>query len=161
MSKNMKNTVFILLIIVCFLLSCKKKKDTPSTSKDVICLENSDIDFSCKGTPTGSFANCIQDIDSNVYKTVIIGKQQWMAENLRTSRYNDGSLIPNCIESVTYLSTAGGVRCFYKNDSINYAKYGTLYNWYVTDSASNGNKNVCPSGWHVPSIEEWRVLFNQ
>jgi uncharacterized protein (TIGR02145 family) len=101
----------------------------------------------------------VSDVDGNSYPTVIIGTQVWMAENLKTTKYNDGSIIPLVTDGAawTALSTPG--YCFYNNDAPTYkAIYGTLYNCYALDAVSNGGKNVCPTGWHVPSDAEWTIL---
>jgi uncharacterized protein (TIGR02145 family) len=90
------------------------------------------------------------DIDGNVYKTILIGTQIWMAENLKTTRYNDNNLIPFISGSSdwTALSTPG--YCWYNNDSI---VYGALYNWHAVST----NK-LCPSGWHIPTNDEWMTF---
>jgi uncharacterized protein (TIGR02145 family) len=102
----------------------------------------------------------ITDNEGNSYKTVIIGTQTWMAENLKTSKYNDGTSIPNITDDTQWSKLTTGAWAYYKNDATNNAKYGKLYNWYALSSTTNDNKNVCPSGWHVPSYEEWGVLTN-
>jgi uncharacterized protein (TIGR02145 family) len=97
----------------------------------------------------------LKDVDGNFYETVKLGTQVWMGENLKTSRYNDGTVIPLITGDTAWarLSTPG--RCWYNNDS---STYGALYNWYVVDVANNGHKNVCPTGWHVPSSAEMMAL---
>jgi uncharacterized protein (TIGR02145 family) len=100
----------------------------------------------------------IIDVDGNLYKTVKIGTQQWMAENLKVSKYNDGTTISNITDMTGWLNYQRGAWAFYNNDAVNNAKYGKLYNWYVVSPATNGNKNVCPTGWHVPTDAEWTVL---
>jgi len=99
----------------------------------------------------------LNDIDGNVYETVVIGTQVWMAENLKTTRLNDGTEIP-LVESDTAwsnLKTPG--YCWYGNYeaffSLNH--YGALYNFH---SVKTGK--LCPVGWHVPSTDEWYVLKN-
>jgi uncharacterized protein (TIGR02145 family) len=101
--------------------------------------------------------NSLTDIDGNVYKTVVIGTQEWMAENLKTSHYQNGSLIPIVNGPSAWYSLTNGAACWYNNDSALYeCPYGKLYNWYaVTDP-----RNLCPSGWHVPSHNEWITLQN-
>jgi len=84
----------------------------------------------------------LTDKDGNVYKTVTIGTQTWMAENLRTTKYNDGTKITNYLN---YKNTTN-------DDTI--ATYGRLYNW---DAVSSGN--LAPAGWHVPSNDEWTTLI--
>ena len=99
----------------------------------------------------------LTDIDGNEYKTVVIGTQVWMAENLRTTRLNDGTEIP-LVESDTAwsnLKTPG--YCWYGNYeaffSLNH--YGALYNFHAVKSGK-----LCPVGWHVPSWDEWYILKN-
>ena len=101
----------------------------------------------------------IKDIDGNNYKTVYIGTQEWMAENLKVTKYNDGTAIPNVKENKKWFDLRpGGGWCYYNNDAANNKKYGKLYNWYVVCPITNGNKNVCPAGWHVPTYPEWSIL---
>ena len=101
----------------------------------------------------------ITDAENNTYKTVYIGTQQWMAENLKTSKYSDGSTILNITDDNTqWQNNTTGAWTYYNNDASNNAKYGKLYNWYAVSKISNGNKNVCPTGWHVPTDSEWTVL---
>jgi len=95
----------------------------------------------------------ITDIDGNVYHSVIIGTQVWMVENLNTSRYRDGDSIP-CItdDSIWFHLTTGAYRNYILPS--NGLTYGRLYNWYaVADS-----RNICPTGWHVPSEASWVIL---
>jgi uncharacterized protein (TIGR02145 family) len=100
----------------------------------------------------------VTDIDGNVYNTVTIGTQTWMAENLKTRKYNDGTTILNVTDSIAWSNLTTPSYCWYKNDETTYRTYGALYNWYVVDTASNGNKNVCPTSWHVPTDAEWTIL---
>jgi len=100
----------------------------------------------------------ITDVENNTYKTVTIGTQQWMAENLKTSKYSDGTTIPNITDNTQWSNLTTGAWAYYNNDATNNAKYGKLYNWYAVSPTTNGNKNVCPTGWHVPTDAEWTVL---
>ena len=100
----------------------------------------------------------ITDAESNSYKTVTIGTQQWMAENLKVSKYSDGTTIPNITDNTQWQNNTTGAWAYFNNDAANNAKYGKLYNWYAVSKTSNGNKNVCPTGWHVPTDAEWTVL---
>lgn len=87
------------------------------------------------------------DIDGNIYNTVVIGSQVWMAENLRTSKYNDGTPVPLVTLNSIWTSLKTGAYCWYNHDSATYEiPYGKLYNFYV---ASSGK--ICPKGWHVPN----------
>ena len=100
----------------------------------------------------------ITDSEGNSYKTVTIGTQQWMADNLKVSKYSDGTAIPNIPDNSQWQTNTTGAWCYYKNDTANNTKYGKLYNWSAVNKKSNGNKNVCPTGWHVPTDAEWTVL---
>lgn len=108
--------------------------------------------------PTSGYGPNITDIEGNSYKTVYIGTQQWMGENLKTSKYNDGTPIQNVTDNTQWTNNTTGAWCYYNNDALNNDKYGKLYNWYAVSPTTNGNKNVCPSGWHVPTDAEWTVL---
>jgi uncharacterized protein (TIGR02145 family) len=101
-------------------------------------------------------ANFVSDIDGNTYETVKIGSQIWMSENLKTSKYRDGSPIPTNLDDVKWANTSSGAYAIYNNDPANNSTYGKLYNWYaVTD-----RRDLCPTGYHVPSDEEWSILEN-
>jgi len=98
----------------------------------------------------------VTDIDGNVYKTVVIGNQTWMAENLTVSKYRDGTPIPNITTSSTWSTTTSGAWCYYQNNPALGAVYGKLYNGYVF----TGSRNVAPVGWHVATNAEWQALFD-
>ena len=108
--------------------------------------------------PTSGYGPIIYDIDGNSYKTIYIGTQQWMAENLKTTRYNNATTISNITTNTQWASLTTGAWSYYNNDATNNTKYGKLYNWYAVSPTTNGNKNVCPTGWHVPTDAEWKVL---
>lgn len=93
----------------------------------------------------------IIDIDNNRYEIVKIGSQLWMAENLRTTRFNDGTPIDLVTDDVTWQSLSTPAYTWYENTS---SPYGALYNFYVVQASGN----VCPAGWHVPSQTEWSTL---
>ena len=111
-----------------------------------------------KSNPTSGYGSNITDVEGNSYKTVYIGTQQWMGENLKVSKYSDGASIPNITENTQWSNLISAAWVYYNNDAANNVKYGKLYNWYVVSKTTNGNKNVCPSGWHVPTDAEWTVL---
>jgi uncharacterized protein (TIGR02145 family) len=96
------------------------------------------------------------DINGNAYKTVGIGSQIWMAQNLKSNRLNDGNIIPQIkSDSIWNVNHKVGY-CWYNNDSIyNSEIYGALYNYYTVKS-----ELLCPIGWHVPSNSEWTTLIN-
>jgi uncharacterized protein (TIGR02145 family) len=108
--------------------------------------------------PTSGYGSNITDVEGNSYITVYIGTQQWMWENLKTSKYSDGTTIPNITDNTQWQNNTTGACAYYNNDAANNAKYGKLYNWYAVSKTTNGNKNVCPTGWHVPTDAEWTVL---
>jgi uncharacterized protein (TIGR02145 family) len=81
-----------------------------------------------------------------------------MAENLKVTKYSDGTNIPNIKSTTQWSNLTSGAWAYYYNDAANNAKYGKLYNWYAVSPTTNGNKNVCPTGWHVPTDAEWTVL---
>ncbi len=98
--------------------------------------------------------NTVTDIDGNVYKTIQIGTQIWMAENLRVSRYQNGDLIPNITDCNEWKNSQNGAWSNYDNNPTYDANYGKLYNWYAVDD----KRGLAPEGWHIPSNEEWNIL---
>ncbi|MRS02175.1 hypothetical protein EG832_02935, partial [bacterium] len=93
------------------------------------------------------------DRDGNTYNTVIIGDQTWMAENLKTTLFNDNTAIPYAIENTSWSTASGSAYCWYNNDIANKNAFGALYNWYAVMT----NK-LCPVGWHVPTLGDWDDL---
>jgi uncharacterized protein (TIGR02145 family) len=105
--------------------------------------------------------NSITDADGNIYKTVNAAGRVWMAENLRTTRYTDGTPLKLVTQKADWFYKEKPGYSWYKNDSVKNGKpYGVLYNWYAINYLTNGNKFVCPTGWHVPTDEEWKSLIN-
>jgi uncharacterized protein (TIGR02145 family) len=97
----------------------------------------------------------VTDIEGNVYQTVDIGDQTWMSDNLRTTKYNDGTEIPYIENTSQWTSMTSPAFCWWNHDSI-YAdtnNFGGLYNWYTVNTGT-----LCPTGWHVPSNEEWEAM---
>jgi hypothetical protein len=88
----------------------------------------------------------LTDIDGNVYKTLKIGAQTWMKENLRTTKFNDGHVIPLVEAGSVWIKLKQPAYCWYNNDTIHKNLYGTLYNWYAIETGK-----LCPLGWHIPS----------
>ena len=96
----------------------------------------------------------ISDIEGNIYKTVEIGSQTWMAENLRTSRYNDNTEIEMIADNSEWSLTGKPAFCWYDNNEQFYGKvYGAYYNFFAVYTS-----RLCPTGWHVPSDDEWKTL---
>jgi uncharacterized protein (TIGR02145 family) len=97
----------------------------------------------------------LTDIDGNTYNTVWIGGKLWMAENLKTTRYNDGTAIPEVTDNNLWMGLTTGAYCWYNNDVANKDIYGALYNWYTVNTGK-----LAPTGWHVPSDAEWTNFVN-
>ena len=98
--------------------------------------------------------DAVSDVDGNVYKTIAIGSQTWMAENLRTTRYNDQTEIPLVTGDSAWSSLQTPGYCWYENNEEVFRNiYGAYYNWFTVNTGK-----LCPSGWHVPSDGEWKVL---
>ena len=97
----------------------------------------------------------VNDADGNTYKVVKIGDQVWMAENLKTTRYNDGTAIPYVTDASAWINLTSPAYCWYNNDIGNKSVYGALYTWYTVKTGK-----LCPSGWHVPTDAEWTILEN-
>ena len=97
----------------------------------------------------------VTDVDGNVYKTVTIGTQVWMAENLKTTWYKDGKRIPLITENSESVNPPTPAYYWYDNDEATYKKtYGALYNWYTVNTGK-----LCPEGWHVPTESEFNSLI--
>lgn len=93
------------------------------------------------------------DIDGNVYNTVTIGIRVWMAENLKTTTYTDGTPIPNVTDGNDWVNLTTGAYVWYDNDVSWKDIYGAIYNWHTVNT-----NELCPTGWHVPSDSEWTAL---
>ncbi len=93
------------------------------------------------------------DGDGNEYDTVVIGSQVWLAENLKTTKYNNGVSIPLITDNAQWTSMTSAAFCWYDNNPDYKEDYGALYNWYAVNS-----NTLCPVGWHVPTQEEWNIL---
>ncbi len=130
-----KRMNYKLLLIISFLLALSCDNGVPPVEET-------------EGTMT--------DIEGNVYKTIRIGNQWWMAENLRTTKYNDGTPIP-CVEnSAIWGNLTMPGYCYYNNDFVaNAVKYGALYNDYAVNTGK-----LAPAGWHVPDTTDWNTLEN-
>lgn len=96
----------------------------------------------------------VTDIDGNVYQTVIIGTQVWLAENLKTTKYQNGDPIPDIPDDSEWASLEIGAYAVHSNISANQTTYGNLYNCFAVID----NRNIAPDGWHVPSQAEWTTL---
>ena len=105
--------------------------------------------------PCSGGITSVTDIDGNTYPVVQIGNQCWTAENLRTTKYNNDSVIPNVTDDAAWSQLSTPAWCNYENNPSYDTTYGKLYNWYTVAAG-----NMCPTGWHVPSDAEWSILIN-
>ncbi len=119
--------IFIGMSISFFLHSCKKDNDTEEKT--------------------------VTDIEGNVYPVVKIGTQTWTAENLKSTKLNDGSPITNVTDNNSWNTHTSPGYCWYGNDVNNKTDFGALYNWYAVNTGK-----LCPAGWHVPNDVEWSTL---
>ncbi|TNE56492.1 MAG: hypothetical protein EP344_12470, partial [Bacteroidetes bacterium] len=101
----------------------------------------------------GDEVTTVEDVDGNIYNTTRIGSQVWMTTELKTTKFCDGSPIPNVTDNFEWDNTDAPAYCWYKNDPGSFEF--PLYNWYAVDT-----KKLCPEGWHVPTIADWTVLAN-
>jgi uncharacterized protein (TIGR02145 family) len=126
-------------------ISQANSEDNNIESCDLSSLLNSDLVY-------GSMI----DQEGNVYKTIVIGTDEWMAENLRTSIYRNGDAIPTDLSNEIWQNTNSGAWAYYNDDASYACPYGKLYNWYTCVDS----RQLCPVGWHVPSDTEWSVFIN-
>ena len=131
----LKKILFILILAAPFLFiaSCKDQATSPDKND-----------------------NTLTDYDGNVYKTIKVGDQWWMAENLRVTHYRSGEAIPNVTDNTEWSNLTTGAYCAYDNDNDNIDTYGLLYNCYAVDDS----RNIAPKGWHVPTDEDFTTLEN-
>ncbi len=94
----------------------------------------------------------LSDNDGHVYKTVQLGDMTWMAENLRTTKLNDGTELPNLCQGTSWAIMTKPAYCRYDNDSVS---YGLLYNWWTVNTGK-----LCPAGWHVATSDDWNTLVS-
>ncbi len=101
------------------------------------------------------YAGTMTDVDGNTYRTVRIGRQVWMGENLKVTHYSNGDAIPHISDSGQWRDRTTGAWCTYNNDQKNVALYGLLYNW----RSLADRRKLAPKGWHIPTDAEWRTLM--
>jgi uncharacterized protein (TIGR02145 family) len=95
------------------------------------------------------FTTSVADIENNVYRTITIGSMVWMAENLKTTKYNDDTAIPLVNDNTSWIILTSPAYCWYNNEITNKVTYGALYNSFTINTGK-----LCPAGWHVPSHVE-------
>lgn len=133
--------VFTLTLLI-IINNCKKENDNPSVNNIVF-------------NPNLTFGS-VSDVDGNTYKTIVIGTQTWMAENLRTTKYRNGELIGTTTPATLDISheSEPKYQWAYGGNESNVSVYGRLYTRY----AVNDSRNICPAGWHIPTEEELSIL---
>jgi uncharacterized protein (TIGR02145 family) len=110
----------------------------------------------CTGVPCVTTCGTISDIDGNSYNTVLIGTQCWTKENLKVTKYNDGTVIPDQTANIGgWGGLTTGARSDNTGEASYIATYGYLYNWY----AAIDSRKICPAGWHVPTDGDWTSLI--
>jgi uncharacterized protein (TIGR02145 family) len=147
-------------------ISLDEQKLSVSTTGDTLFLTNGDFVIipmiSNANHPTSGYGPNIKDRSGNSYKTVYIGSQHWMAQNLKTNQYNDGSYITYINSNDKWITNNNkdrkGAYCNYGNLSFEIKNGEKLYNGFAVIPSLNGGKNICPIGWHVPSEVEWNIL---
>jgi uncharacterized protein (TIGR02145 family) len=96
----------------------------------------------------------LSDIEGKIYKTIVIGSQVWMAENLRTIKFNDGTDIPLVTGNADWTNLLTPAYCWFAdNESLYENIYGAHYNWYAVSTGK-----LCPAGWHIPLDSEWQIM---
>lgn len=138
----MKKTLLLAASVFLLVGACKKDKNSTTNSGT----------SSTTGTNPANVTT-VTDVDGNTYNTIKIGTQTWMAENLKVTKYNDGTAITNVTVASNWGGLTTGAYCWYEHDQTNKNKFGALYNWYAVNSGK-----LAPKGWHVPSDEEWLSL---
>jgi uncharacterized protein (TIGR02145 family) len=169
MNSNSKSTISIILfVLLCFATTIAHadyicgdaNSDGDLNVSDAVYLINYVFIFgspapapNCCGYPCGG---TVTDYDGNFYRTVRIGDQCWMMDNLKVTHYRNGDPIPNVTDAGEWHSLGTGASCDYNNDPANADIYGRLYNFYaVTDI-----RNIAPEGWHVATDEDWQTLVD-
>ncbi|HOX87439.1 MAG TPA: FISUMP domain-containing protein [bacterium] len=121
---------------------------------DIETYEQSGIEITENQTLDITVYRTVTDINGNVYRTVKISDQWWMAENIKTTHYRNGDPIPNITNNTEWIQLISGSYCNYKNDDANVETYGRMYNWY----AVNDHRGLAPEGWQAPSDEQLKQL---
>lgn len=155
----MKSRIIFTTFFSILIFFAQAQHDTLYIMKDGVVIHQQsikpeDVDSIIFYKPEVAPVTTVTDADGNVYEFVSIGDQMWMAENLKTTKYNDGTEIPLVTGNTEWnqLTTPG--YSWYENDKETYGNiYGAIYNWYAVNT-----EKLCPVGWHVPTQDEWLAL---
>ncbi len=131
-------------------------KFTVDYSNNTLIIGGSNTTTTTAKPTTLTTHSTVTDIDGNIYKTVKIGNQVWMGENLKTTRYANGDVIPNVKDNLEWNKLTSEAWCYYNNDSKNNYVDGKLYNGHTIINS----RNICPIGWFVPTNEDWDILVS-
>lgn len=151
----MKNNILIVFVIFWIYSLNVSAYETPKTDCNAVLdttKHNSNKQINAKRVDNNlnhSESTTLKDVDGNVYKTIKIGNQIWLMENLKVTHYRNGDEIPKMVNNTDWSQISLGVFCDCNT-------YGHLYNWYTI----NDKRNIAPIGWHIPSKAEWDTLIN-
>jgi uncharacterized protein (TIGR02145 family) len=137
MKMKSRKLLYALFLGSIFVFSCEEKKD-----------------FLYSISPWVKYGR-LTDIEGNSYRSIIIGSQTWMVDNLTTTKFNDGTDIPLVKDAVLWDNLSSPAICWQNNDPARKVTYGVLYNWYTVSTGK-----LCPKGWHVPDDREWDEMVN-
>jgi uncharacterized protein (TIGR02145 family) len=157
-------TMVLIVFLACYIATAKDKLDSQTSGSVVSTHAATQGDSNILNNASAAIDSIIfnpnltygtvTDTEGNVYKTITIGNRVWMAENLKTTHYNDGTRISKVTDAAEWKTLTTPAYCWYNNDSVtNKATYGALYNWYVVNTGK-----LCPKGWHVPNDTDWTAL---
>lgn len=150
---NIKEVLFLILSSL-VVFSCNKDNEEPAGNDTD--SNNNDTNSTINQFNSNLDYGEVSDNEGNVYKTIEIGDQIWMAENLRTTKYCNGDEITYVDKDGDWWPLQEGARAYYDDDLEKEEIYGQLYNWRAADDP----RNICPCDWKVPSLEDWEELVN-
>jgi uncharacterized protein (TIGR02145 family) len=155
MSQKLVITLFLLIFL---LFSCRNRSGLTNRGEDQVSKQTQTVSEgnSDKSEPSPGIQSeeVVTDIEGNEYPTVRIGNQTWFVKNLKTTKYNDGTPVPLVSDSTAWSVLSKPAYCWYENDISSFKPtYGALYNGYAVNSGK-----LCPTNWHVPTNDDWRVL---
>ena len=130
-------------------------KKLKSTKLLIAILTIASMFTSCNEDDVPTAPITVTDVDGNTYSTITVGGAVWMAENLRTTKYNDGTAITTGLDNTAWTANTTGAYSIYDNDPANNTTYGKLYNWYAVNTGK-----LAPAGWHVATEAEYTALVN-
>ncbi len=121
----------------------------------IVKLNNKMVKLGGKLVTLSAPPETVTDYDNNVYDVVTIGTQKWTTQNLKTTHYNDGTVIPNLTTDSSWITATTGGYCWYGNNISYKEPYGALYNWHAISNIHG----IAPTGWRVPTNTDWTTLI--